>query len=319
MEKRMRTLGLFRDFGDDALARLAPYFEERSVNTGDTVVAQNDRVDELFVVAEGRVESVLALPGSIERSHGDCLPGDFFGEVSLFAGRPSSDTYRAAGPCRLLVLREERLSALMEELPADAVSLIARLLGLTIRNLRASSSFLADVVRWGERASRRVITDELTGVYNRPFLEDALENFFEISKSNGKPVAFLMMDVDNFREINAAVGRERADAVIVRVVGIIRGVISSHGIIARYGGDEFSILLPEADLDRALSIAGEIRAAVQGADFSDIASGLPPVTTSIGVSAFPDTAADLAAFREKADASLYRAKEMGRNRVEAVR
>ena len=116
----MRTLGLFRDFGDDALARLAPYFEERSVNTGDTVVSQNDRVDELFVVAEGRVESVLALPGSIERSHGDCLPGDFFGEVSLFAGRPSSDTYRAAGPCRLLVLREERLSALMEELPADA-------------------------------------------------------------------------------------------------------------------------------------------------------------------------------------------------------
>ncbi len=318
MKRLSAQQGLFRDFGDDALARLAPYFEERAASPGETIVAQNALVRELYVVVEGRVESVLALPGSIERPHGDCLPGDFFGEVSLFGDRPSSDTYRAAEPCRLLVLGQAKLAALMEERPVDAVALIGRLLGLTIRNLRASSSFLADVVQWGERASRRVITDELTGVYNRPFLEDALENFFEISKSNNKPVAFLMMDVDNFRGINEAIGRERADAVIVRVVGIIRGIISSHGIIARYGGDEFSILLPEADLTKALAIAGEIRAGVLSADFSDIAPALPPVTTSIGVSAFPDTAGDLAAFREKADASLYRAKELGRNRVEAV-
>ncbi len=319
MKRLSAAQGLFRDFGDDVLARLAPYFTERAAGAGETIVVQNELVRELYVVVEGRVESVLALPGSIERPHGDCLPGDFFGEVSLFGDRPSSDTYRAAEPCRLLVLGEKEISALMEERPVEAVALIARLLGLTIRNLRASSSFLADVVQWGERASRRVITDELTGVYNRPFLEDALENFFDISKSNNKPVAFIMLDVDNFRGINEAIGREKADDVIVRVVGIIRGIISSHGIIARYGGDEFSILLPEADLTRALSIAGEIRVGVESVDFSDIAPGLPRVTTSIGVSAFPDTATDLAGFREKADASLYRAKEMGRNRVEAIK
>ncbi len=319
MKRLSAQQGLFRDFGDDVLSRLEPYFAERTARAGETIVAQNELARELYVVVEGRVESVLALPGSIERPHGDILPGDFFGEVSLFGGSPSSDTYRAALPCRLLVLDENRLAALMEELPVDAVTLIARLLGLTIRNLRASSSFLADVVQWGERASRRTITDELTGVYNRPFLEDAIENFFEISRSNGKPVAFLMMDVDNFSGINEAIGREKADTVIVRVVDIIRGIISSHGIIARYGGDEFSILLPEADLARALAIASEIRAGVESADFADIAPALPPVTTSIGVSAFPDTAGELAAFREKADASLYRAKELGRNRVEAVR
>ncbi len=131
-----------------------------------------------------------------------------------------------------------------------------------MERFRSSSRFFSDVVQWGENASRRVITDELTGIYNRAFLDDALESFFEISRNNNKPLALFMLDIDNFRTINSGLGREAADGIIKEFVDIITGVMSRHGIIARYGGDEFTILLPEAGLAKATDIAEQIRRSV---------------------------------------------------------
>ena len=89
--------------------------------------------------------------------------------------------------------------------------------------------------------------------------------------------------------------------------------------MARYGGDEFSILLPETDLNTAVEIAEQIRESVENFDFSKHLGGHDiAITTSIGVSSFPDTALDLASFKQKADESLYKAKESGRNVVRCV-
>ncbi len=190
---------------------------------------------------------------------------------------------------------------------------------LTIQRLKDTSKFLADVVQWGEEASRRVITDEMTGVYNRVFLEDALESFFNISKNNNKSLSRLIMDIDNFKDINSA-GDEAGNGVITEFAEILKRLAGIHGIIARFGGDEFFVLLPDADIEKAHSLAEEIRAEVERNDFSKYLPGRNiPVTTSIGISSFPETAADLVSFREKADASLFRAKDMGRNRIECIR
>ena len=209
---------------------------------------------------------------------------------------------------------------LIETDPDMAIPVLSRFIGLTTRQLRKSSKFLADVVQWGEIASRRIITDDLTGVYSRVFLEDALENFFSISKSNNKPLSLLMIDIDNYSKVNELFGLETGNRIIVEIVGIIKKCISEYGIIARYGGDEFSILLPEADLAKATGIATRILHEVESHDVSHHMQGRNiPITASIGISSFPETATNLAEFKKNADASLYHAKKSGRNRVECVR
>jgi diguanylate cyclase (GGDEF)-like protein len=107
--------------------------------------------------------------------------------------------------------------------------------------------------------------------------------------------------------------------VIVEFAAIIKRLISSHGIMARYGGDEFSILLPETDIKKAKEIGEEIRGAVENGNYSKHFHGKKiPVTTSIGISSYPETASTVTEFMQKADAALYRAKDAGKNRVECV-
>ena len=128
-----------------------------------------------------------------------------------------------------------------------------------------------------------------------------------------------MLDTDNFRLINELIGHDAGNGVIIEFAGIIKRIISKHGIMARYGGDEFSILLPETDLKSAIEIAEQIRESVENFNFSKhLGEHNIAITTSIGVSSFPETAINLPTFKQKADESLYKAKESGRNRVECV-
>ena len=125
-----------------------------------------------------------------------------------------------------------------------------------------------------------------------------------------------MIDLDNFRTINEVYGLEAGNKVLLVLVSLIKNIISSQGIIARYGGDEFSVLLPETNIEQAMEIAGKICREVESYDFSKFTSGKRiAVTTSIGISSFPETANDIIAFKEKADKALYKAKESGRNRA----
>ncbi len=319
MIEQINKINIFSELNDNEMQIIEKYFSLKTYEKGETLIAQDDIRKELFIVLNGKIVSTLKIPGSIDRKHGEYCTGDFFGEMSLFGNKPSFDTFYAAEKSHLLTFQEKELIELIEKNSDIAVKFIYKILNLTIQRFRESSKFLSDVVQWGESASRRVITDELTGVYNRAFLEDALENFFNISMSNNKPLSLFMLDIDNFGLINDSLGHDAGNKIIFESINLIKKIISKHGIIARYGGDEFSILLPEADLEKAMSIAEQIRRDIDSHDFTEHLMGEDiAVSISIGVSSFPDTATDLTSFKEKADASLYQAKELGRNRVACV-
>jgi diguanylate cyclase (GGDEF)-like protein len=312
----MKKHPVFSALKDGDISDLEKYFSMQVIEEGSVIISANETKNQLFFIASGKITGTLRLPGDIERQHSRYMPGDFFGEISFFAGKPSFDTFIAAEKSVLIVIGRDEFAELVEKNPELSVRFVTTLMSMTVERFRASSRFFADVVQWGEQASRRVITDELTGLYNRAFLDDALLNFFEISKSNSKPLALFMMDIDNFRTINSELSHECGNGVLREFVGIIHGITSRHGIIARYGGDEFSILLPEANLPRALEIAEELRKGVDEHDFSKFLQGKSlKISTSIGISVFPDTATELDVFREQADASLYRAKKEGKNRI----
>jgi two-component system cell cycle response regulator len=175
------------------------------------------------------------------------------------------------------------------------------------------------MVEWGEEARRRAITDELTGVYNRRFLDEALKDYFAAARESGKPLSLIMVDLDHFREINEIYGPQAGDRTLVEAVSAFKRVLRGKDVIARYGGDEFTVILPETGLQAAGELAEKIRREIAGGaarpEPGDARKPGVRVTTSQGVAAFPDNGDDIRTIKEKADGALYRAKEAGRNRV----
>jgi len=316
MESSVKDFVLFSDLSEKEFAAMQKYCVVKDYLMGDQVLKCASPQRTLFVVVSGAILSGPEAAGRFNKKEIAYRTGDFFGEISLCTGVPMDGNCTAEEGSTLLLISEDSIRRMIAEDSVLAVKFVSKLLSLTIKRLRGVSRFFADIVQWGENASRRVITDELTGVYNRLFLDDVLESFFNISKSNGKPLSLFMLDLDNFSKINEKVGTGTGNTILCTVVDIIKESISRHGIIARYGGDEFSILLPETGLEKAIDIAEQIRGEVENRDFSDHALNEKfAVTISIGISAYPDTVSEIAAFKEKADASLYEAKRLGRNRV----
>lgn len=139
------------------------------------------------------------------------------------------------------------------------------------------------------------------------------------ARKSAKPLALVMLDLDHFREINEGYSQEIGDRVILVATEVFRRHLRPSDVAARYGGDEFTFILPETNAETARELMEAIRADVERLTLlRELGGPVEHVTTSQGIACFPDQARDLKSLRESADAALYRAKELGRNRVVLV-
>lgn len=314
-KEAIQKITLFKNFNEAELSVLVSCFDLRHYTDGEVIIQKNEMVPILFFVVEGEVVSDNAFI-HVEGAMKEFKVGDFFNETAFLGEKPCFVNHTANGNVVLLCLRNDALLDLIEKAPNIAAKFLLIMLENIINTLRITSKFFSKLIQLEEVTSRKAITDNLVGVYNRAFLDEACENFFEISKANKKHLSLLMIDLDNFREINESFGREMGNAILAEAVRIIRSIISSHGIMGRYGGDEFCVLLPEADLEKAREIAELIRKRISSHNFShDVGNKQIRLTTSIGISTYPQNAADLSKLRASADEALYKAKLAGKNRV----
>lgn len=164
-----------------------------------------------------------------------------------------------------------------------------------------------------ERLSR---TDALTGLPNRRHLMETLENEARRARRNEQPFSVLMIDADHFKRYNDAFGHLAGDEVLQRLAGVLLGTARTADYAARFGGEEFTVLLPETPLDGALEVAERIRTRMAEELFG---AGGARVTLSLGLAEFPTDGATPEAVVAAADNALYRAKEHGRNCVVTTR
>lgn len=150
-------------------------------------------------------------------------------------------------------------------------------------------------------------TDPLTGVVNRRGLDTAIGKLAETAQS----VAVVIMDVDYFKAVNDDFGHAAGDEVLKAITVLIKAIARKEDLVARIGGEEFVVLLPETSLDSARRFADRIRSTVEHTHFENVGN----VTISLGVACCPEHANDLHGALKMADAALYRAKAAGRNRV----
>jgi len=177
-----------------------------------------------------------------------------------------------------------------------------------------TTMFSADI-RYGlNRAKLLSETDELTGLYNMRGFVVIASRLFAQAQRYERPASILMVDSDSLKQVNDRFGHESGNRLLQHVVTAMQGHLRATDVPARYGGDEFVIMLPDTPARGAQEVAERIRHAVETAPFTTEA-GRVPCTVSIGVASFPQDGRSIEALLARADRALYDAKEAGRNRV----
>jgi two-component system cell cycle response regulator len=168
-----------------------------------------------------------------------------------------------------------------------------------------------------EQSERLATTDGLTGLLNRRTLNAQLQGRLREAQRYNRPISLLMVDIDHFKKVNDTHGHPAGDAVLRGVAKLLQTQARETDIVARYGGEEMALILPETDPRGAHAIAERIRKAVGSATHRGEQGNLQ-VTVSIGVATWPGAGEAAEALLEAADKALYRAKKAGRNRVSAA-
>jgi len=180
--------------------------------------------------------------------------------------------------------------------------------GLALANLK-----LRDVLM------EQSIRDPLTGLHNRRFLDEMLERELARAQRSKTNLALIMADVDHFKRFNDTYGHDAGDVILRAVAHSLKKHLRVSDIACRYGGEEFTLVLPESSLDAAREKAEVLRQAISALVLSHAGKTLGTVTMSFGLAIFPGHGRDAAGLLQTADKALYRAKSNGRNRVEVAR
>lgn len=214
--------------------------------------------------------------------------------------------------CVPMLVRSELLGVVVVESPElhaftegdeEVLAAFARVTALALLHARAY-----------EEARRLAITDPLTGLYNARYFQSRLEEEIARAERYGHQLALLFVDSDALKLVNDRLGHAAGNELIVGLARTIRQSVRATDLVGRFGGDEFLVLQPESGLAAAMGTAERIRQAAYAA--SDAAGVVRSV--SIGVAVYPTHAADPDALLQVADAALYRAKHLGKDRVVAA-
>lgn len=188
-----------------------------------------------------------------------------------------------------------------------------------LESMAPQMALALDRAGWHQKATQfqlLSITDPLTGLLNRRYLEERLGEEFERSKRHRFPMSFLMIDIDNFKEYNDRHGHQAGDLALEITAQCLKSALRSADVASRYGGEEFSILLPQTSATEALVIAERIRSRVEKSSYP-LGESQPggSITVSIGISAFGPKLETPSAIIGAADHALYVAKSRGKNCV----
>ncbi|TCM17935.1 diguanylate cyclase (GGDEF)-like protein [Novosphingobium sp. PhB165] len=179
------------------------------------------------------------------------------------------------------------------------------------RALADSMSLALSNIALREKLRTQSLRDPLTGLYNRRYMEDALERYVSLGERTGTATSVLMIDLDNFKRVNDEFGHAKGDAVLRDVAAQLVGALRPSDVVARYGGEELVVIMPKCTLEDAADKAEILRKRIEGLSEAHGAA----ISASFGVATVPETATNASDVVPCADSALYAAKQSGKNRV----
>lgn len=305
----LSRLQLFRNVNLDnpALLDLLSRCSYRHLAESDILLSRKKLNHHLYIVIKGRL--------AIQLTHHDDIPfaivepGECVGEMSLISSQACSVQVIATEETTLLAIESEILWRMI----SVSLEIARNLLYIMSERVRYSNLVIADSLDMQHKYQRFATTDALTGLRNRGWLDDVFDREIKRSERDQLPLCLLMIDVDDFKDYNDKYGHLMGDQVLIKVAGAIRTPLRPNDLVARFGGEEFVVLLPETTITNAKSIAERLRKKVNSIDLG-VHNGvaLPRVTVSLGI-AVRQPGDTLAMMIAAADIAMYHAKRNGKN------
>ncbi len=340
LQARMRNLLRARDTEDELARREATHLALGFSETAATF-APRQRIAVISPQAEEGEAAYQGLPGPLRRVAPQASFAETGFEQDLFvidgaalcdAGHPPRELYRIVAELRsrsatrraaqlVLLPDASREAAMLLDLGADDIvpaSVQSDEIAYRARRLLRRKS-LADRLRATERHGlEAALTDPLTGLWNRRYARPHLIRLITEARSRSRPIAVMLLDIDLFKAVNDRHGHAAGDEVLAQVARRLRDGLRPADLLARIGGEEFLVAMPDTSLEQARVAADRLRRRIRDAPFSVAPEVSCRITVSVGVALGPGRPGpekEAEALMRRADEALYAAKETGRNRV----
>ncbi len=305
-------LHLFRGVKQDTVEKALAACPVMRVEAGKTVTEALRRGGNLYILLSGELGVMADQQNEPnESAMYNVLPGECFGELSVFDEQSALPPFTAKQPSDLLVIESSRLWHIVDDIHGVARNLL-HLLSFRIQAANARLRQRRKVGRFYQQLS---MLDGLTGLYNRAWLNENLPLLVGNADAPVRTLSVIMMDLDHFKQFNDQNGHLAGDDALRTAAKVFGEALRPTDYAVRYGGEEFIVILPGADQKTGKRVANRLCARMrQTIVFDDMRVPLPHVTGSFGVALLRagQNAEDLIA---SADQALYRAKQAGRDCV----
>lgn len=301
----LRSIALFRDVEPDTIADLLPRCGRIDVEKDDVLLSPDRENQCVYIVLSGHLEVHLGAPDAPKLA--DLNPGACAGEMSLIENKDPSAYVIATEASHLMVLSHSLLWQMVERSHAFAKNLLIVL----SERVRSDNEFIANSLGVLRKAEHNAVTDALTGLGNRHWMQDMFERELKRALRDQTGLCLMMVDVDQFKTYNDQLGHIAGDKILAGVADSLREHLRPTDLLARFGGDEFAVLLPNTNLEEATQTAERLRERIEKGPQKN-----PNLTVTISAGVTNATENDdLDRLIHRADAAMYAAKDQGRNQV----
>ncbi len=276
---------------------------------GQVLLTAGQLNQNLYLILSGKLSVYLEYPGSDSVATLDA--GETVGELSVIDDSPTSAYVVAAEDSQVLEVNEDAFWRMIMESHDFACNMLL----LLSDRMRSSDHTLLKNIRLRKRFQRDAMVDALTGMYNRRWLDLQLPRLINRHVRNEEPLCIVMFDVDHFKRFNDNHGHDAGDDVLIQVAKTTLLSLRPTDLSARFGGEEFVVMLAGIKKELAWIVAERLRKSIESQRVvTEQGKELLPVTISLGIaeSRIGDTADSLL---KRADTAMYNAKQSGRNRT----
>lgn len=315
----LRNVGLFSKLGPQEIDIVAAHSAYYRYPAGTPVFEEGSVHDELYIIKDGEVVITKHTEGGRTVDLARYVAGECFGELAMLDSRPRNATASAVADTTLLVFPERNVSFrdLLQRHPAVFAQILHKLLAIIAGRIRSTNQLISEKSPWVQALTRRLLSDELTGLYNRTFLE---EDFVKLLPGYGEETSLVMVKPDNFKAINDTYGHEAGDGVLKLLADTVAKALGPQDLAVRYRGNELAIVLPGVQLSQASKLAEKLRETIAAVDIAPIIGGnAMPLTASLGVVSYPHDASSAPDLVDAAFRIMWEAREAGGDRVHTAK
>lgn len=301
----LKGIQLFNGLSEEELGVISRYSGYYRYRKGDVIFREGQSSGRLYIIERGSVQ--ISRHESRDSTVFDTrtdgmdqsgrvmarfISGECFGELDLINGGSGSEVAVAEDDTTLLIFPKKTLEfkEVCRRRPEIFADIFHNILGMIAGRIRNANRLISEKAPWVQELKKQLISDRLTGLYNRTFLE---EDLGELITGYGEVTSLLMVKPDNFKMINDTFGHETGDRVLRGIAGALRSTIRDVDLAVRYRGDEFAVVLPGTGHDQAMEVARKIQEAIKKIDICGITGArVDAIQVSIGYSTYPQECVD---------------------------